>query len=257
MIRAAPRHRYAVRLGREVALVAVAYGAYYLARVLATGRVEDAFDNAQIIVSTEQALGIFVELPLQIGLLGYDLIMHFFSLWYFWGHFPLIALFGAWTLFRHTDDYRWARNAIFIAGALALIGYTVFPVAPPRLLPAAGFVDTLESAFVLKYSDSALVNQFAAVPSMHFGFAVIIGATLYRILGGRRGTVAGLLIASLMLASIIVTGNHYFLDAVLGLPPAIAGMMLATRIERYRYIPRLRAWLQRSLFREERRALRA
>ncbi len=256
MIRAASRHRHAIRLGREVALVIVAYWAYYLARALAAGRVEDAFDNAHIIVSTEQALGIFVELPLQIALLGYDLIVHFFSLWYFWGHFPLIALFGVWTLFRHGDDYRWARNAIFIAGALALIGYAAFPVAPPRLLPAAGFVDTLDSAFVLKYSDSTLVNQFAAVPSMHFGFAVIIGAALYRILGGRRGAAAGLLIASLMLTSIIVTGNHYFLDAALGLPPAIAGMMLATRIERYRYIPRLMACLQRSFLGERRRALR-
>lgn len=256
MIRAASRHCHAIRLGREVALVMTAYLVYYLARAIAADRVEDAFDNAHIIVSAEQALGIFVELPLQIALLGYDLLVHFFSLWYFWGHFPLIALFGIWALFRHPDDYRWARNAIFIAGALALIGYMAFPVAPPRLLPAAGFVDTLESAFVLKYSDSTLVNQFAAVPSMHFGFAVIIGAALYRIFGGQRGAIVGLLIVSLMLTSIIVTGNHYFLDAVLGLPPAIVGMMLATRIERYRYIPRLMTWLHRSLLGERRRALR-
>ena len=255
VIRPVPQRHHAMRLMREATLLVGAYWAYHLARTLASGRVEDAFDNAQIIVSTEQALGIFVELPLQIAMLGYGVVVHFLSLWYFWGHFPLILAFAVWAMFRHNEDYRWARNAVFIAGALALIGYVVFPVAPPRLLPASGFVDTVESVFVLKYSDSGLVNQFAAVPSMHFGFAVIVGVTLFRIVGGRRGVLLLLFIPSLMLTSIVVTGNHYFLDALLGLPPTIAGMVLATRIERYHYIPRLRAWLRRALAVGKARAL--
>ena len=247
MIRPAPHRDHATRFLSEALLAGAAYWAYHLARTLAAGRVEDAFDNAAIIVSTEQALGIFRELPLQIAVLGYDLIVNFLSMWYFWGHFPLILAFAVWALFRHNADYRWVRNAVFIAGALALIGYIVFPVAPPRLLPAAGFVDTVESAFVLKYSDSGLVNQFAAVPSMHFGFAVIVGVGLFRIVGGRRGATLMTFMPLLMLTSIVVTGNHYFLDALFGLPPAIVGMVLATRIERQRYVARLRAWLMRTL----------
>ena len=243
MIHTATTRRHTVRFSREVLLIGAAYGAYHLVRTISAGKVDDAFANANIIVRIEQSLGIFVELPIQVAMLSYDVLVQFFSLWYFWGHFPLLMGFAVWAYFRHASDYRWTRNAIFIAGALALIGYLVFPVAPPRLLPASGFVDTLRGVFVLQYSDSALVNQFAAMPSMHQGFSLIIGVTLYKILGGRKGLMAAAVIPALMLISIVATGNHYFLDALLGVPVAIVGMLLAGRLARFK--PRLPALVER------------
>ena len=87
--------------------------------------------------------------------------------------------------------------------------------------------------FALQYEDSSLVNQFAAVPSMHQGFAIIMGTMLYRILGGRLGLAALILLPAMMLITIVATGNHWFLDAVLGAVAAVAGMAIANQIERH------------------------
>ena len=122
-----------------------------------------------------------------------------------------------------SSGYAWARNAIFASGAIALAVYLTFPVAPPRLLPGAGFVDTLRGVFALQYDDSSLVNQFAAVPSMHLGFAVIMGMTMYRMVGGRKGAGLAVALPLVMLVSIVATGNHWFLDAALGALVALIG----------------------------------
>ena len=126
-------------------------------------------------VRAEQALGIFAELNVQVAMLSYEGLIDFLSLWYFWGHFPLLIVFALWAFYRHRGQYVWARNSIFVAGGIALVVYLLFPVAPPRLIPGAGFADTLRGVFALQYDDSSLVNEFAAIPSMHQGFAVIVG----------------------------------------------------------------------------------
>lgn len=221
----------ASRFAREVLLVAGAYMAYEIVRMISAGQTLAALENAELLVRAEQALGIFVELEYQVGLLSYGLLVDFFSLWYFWGHFPLIIVFATWAFYRHRRHYHWTRNAVFVSGAIALLVYLTFPVAPPRLLPGAGFVDTLKDVFALQYEDSGLVNHYAALPSMHQGFAVIIGVALYRIIGGRRGLLLLGLLPTLMLISIIATGNHWILDAVFGAAAALIGMAIATHFE--------------------------
>ena len=239
-------HRLAlIRFLREVALIGSAYMAYELVRSLSADRVADALTNAFHIIRVEQALGIFTELNIQLAVLGFDLVTDLLSLWYFWGHFPLMIAVGIWLLYRHPGDYRWARNAFLISGAVALVLYVTFPVAPPRLLPGAGFVDTLKGVVVLQYDDSGLVNQFAAVPSMHQGFALIVGAALFRSYGSRRGLLWLLLLPSLMFISIVATGNHWILDAVFGLGVALVGMSAATYLETHGR--RLKAALLRRL----------
>ena len=233
MLRGPIQRLKATRFAREFVLLGAAYMAYELVRSMAAGWALDAFENAEIVVRAEQALGIFAELNLQVAMLSYSGLIDFLSLWYFWGHFPLMVLLAAWALYRHNRDYVWGRNAIFAAGGLALIVYLLFPVAPPRLIPGGGFVDTLRGVFALQYEDSSLVNQFAAVPSMHQGFAIIMGTMLYRILGGRLGVATLILLPGMMLITIVATGNHWFLDAVLGAVVAMAGMGVANEIERH------------------------
>lgn len=245
MFRETTRRVHAARFAREIALVAGAYMAYEAVRAFSAGRVIEAFDNAEIIVRVEQALGIFTELNLQVLVLGYGAATDIFSLWYFWGHFPLIIAFAIWAFFRHRSDYSWTRSAIFVAGAISLVVYFTFPVAPPRLLPGAGFVDTLRGVFALQYDDSSIVNQYAAVPSMHQGFALIVGVALYRVIGGRRGALLLFLLPSLMFVSIVATGNHWILDAVIGAAVAGVGMIVASRLERNGQA--LNAWLRKSI----------
>ena len=104
-------------------------------------------------------------------------------------------------------------------------------MAPPRLVPGAGFVDTLQGVFALQYDESTLVNQFAAVPSMHQGYALIVGVGLYRVVGGRRGRAIMAALPALMFVSIVATGNHWFLDAVVGAAVAVVGMCVASHVE--------------------------
>lgn len=233
MIKSAARRTLQFRSGREVLLIGVAYMAYEVVRSFSSGRALDALANTEIVVRVERGLGIFAELNVQVAILGWQGVADLLSLWYFWGHFPLIVSLAIWMFVRHRADYLWARNAIFAAGAIALVVYLTFPVAPPRLLPGAGFVDTLRDAFALQYDDSSLVNQFAALPSMHQGFAIIIGVALYRVIGGRRGTALLIALPALMFVTIVATGNHWFLDAVLGALVTVVAMFFASRVERY------------------------
>ena len=232
MIRTLTQRLQSFRFAREVALVAGAYMAYEIVRSLAASRSIQAVENTADIIRLERALGIFTELNFQLAVLSYDAVIEMLSLWYFWGHFPLIIAFAVWAFYRHSREYRWARNAIFLSGAIALLIYLAFPVAPPRLLPGAGFVDTLRNVFALQYEDSGLVNQYAAVPSMHQGFALIVGAALYHCVGGRKGVLLLVVLPSLMFVSIVATGNHWILDAVFGIAVALVGMTLATQMDR-------------------------
>ena len=232
MVRTVAQRLQALRFAQEIFLISGAYIAYEFVRSLAAGRTLDAIENTAVVVRVEQALGIFAELNFQVALVGFDALIQALSLWYFWGHFPLIIAVAVWAFYRRNGDYAWARNAIFVSGAIALLVYVIFPVAPPRLLPGAGFVDTLRGAFVLQYEDSSLVNQFAAVPSMHQGFSLIMGAVFYRMLRGRMGLFLLLALPTVMFISIVATGNHWFLDAMLGAVVALMGMTIATRIER-------------------------
>ncbi len=247
MVRSTVQHLRIFRLSREFLLIGGAYYVYELARYAAADKVVDAFNNASLVVQAERAVGIFLELPLQVALLSYEEVIDLLSLWYFWGHFPLIIGVAVWAFYRQPHTYVWARNAILISGAIALVGYVLFPVAPPRLLPGAGFVDTLQSVFAPQYGDSGFVNEYAAVPSMHQGFAIILGVAFYRMVGGRAGLVLALLLPTVMLLSIVATGNHYFLDALLGAAVVVVGMTIATHLDRWQ--PWLVATVERRLFR--------
>lgn len=105
MLRGPIRRLRATRFVREFALIGGAYMAYELVRSLAAGRALDAFENTEIVVRAEQALGIFVELNLQVAMLSYSGLIDFLSLWYFWGHFPLMVVLAVWALYRHNRDY--------------------------------------------------------------------------------------------------------------------------------------------------------
>ena len=122
---------------------------------------------------------------------GYDALIQFFNAIYFWLDFPLIVGIGLWLYFfgrRH--HYTVARDALLASGAIALVCYHLFPVAPPRLLPpeyAGDFVDTVNEYSNFSYQAQSMqpfVNPYAAVPSLHYGWAVLVGASS----SGRRRT---------------------------------------------------------------------
>lgn len=240
-VRAAVFSRYV----REPLVIAVAYLLYYLVRSHAAERTVDAFRNAGQLIRLERDLGMFRELSLQATLLPYEGVTHLFNVIYFYGHFPLIIAVGAWLFWKHPPLYSLIRNSFLASGAIALVVFVLFPVAPPRLI-GAGFIDTLQFTVALTYDKSPGVNELAAVPSMHVGWNLLLALGLF--LSVRNPIVRGvaLMLPPAMILSTVITGNHYLVDAPLGIMTALSGLIIALAIRAYwpQIEGRLPSWLR-------------
>jgi membrane-associated phospholipid phosphatase len=140
---------------------------------------------------------------------------------------------------RHNRNFYFVRNMFMIAMAIALVGYAVFPTAPPRFMPEWGFIDSVGD-FTGVHVDhasaslSALTNLYAAVPSMHVAFALMIGWPLARLARWRIVSILWMLYPLLMTFVIVVTANHFIVDAVLGALTAGASAYGASWLARAR-----------------------
>jgi hypothetical protein len=162
---------------------------------------------------------------------------------YIYGHWPVLLATLLWLLIRHRDAYRKFRNAMLLSGAAGLVIFAVFPVAPPRFLTAYGFVDTVSertSAYRV-LQPPAFVNQYAAVPSLHFGWNLLMGIAVASLGGHWIIRLFGWLMPILMFAAIVLTANHYIVDGVAGGVIALLGLLVAHRLARKpRWVRRLR-----------------
>jgi hypothetical protein len=205
----------------EIALIAGLYLAGELCRGLARGGEATAVGHAAEIVRLESRLHVFDEVRVQHaihqvyalpGLLGYA---------YLTLHLAVTAAVLAWVYRRRRFAYRRLRNALLLANALAVVGYTIFPTAPPRLA-GVGLADTVSGSTSIDLGSSLvsdLYNPYAAVPSMHIGFALLVGAAIWRLARSPVVRLAGLLYPCIVL---LATGNHFFFDAAAGAGAAAA-----------------------------------
>jgi hypothetical protein len=228
-----------VRELAELALVAMAFLLYFVVRANVIDRPDVALDNARRLIDVEAALGLQHELSAQDAVLGSQLAMRFFNFVYFWQDFPLIACVGLLMYFRRRSHYTFARDAILFSGACALVAYSLFPVAPPRLVPETGVIDTLQAFNNLSYqaqSTSFFVNPYAAMPSLHVGWAVLLAVGVWRAFPGNRLVqVLCVLHPVTQWASTVVTGNHFWIDGVGGLVAAGLGLAFAVAMQRWGY----------------------
>ncbi|CAN5626912.1 hypothetical protein BH23CHL2_BH23CHL2_32120 [soil metagenome] len=215
----------------EASLIYAAYFCYYLVRGLVKDQVATARVNAHRIVDLERDLRMFVEPQAQGLTLRHDWLVDVMNWVYVWFHWPVIAIVFIWLFFNHPPDYTLYRNAILISGALSLLVFTFFPVAPPRFMPEFGFVDTIEQRSFSKHVllPPGLANKYAAVPSLHAGWNLLMAIAIVRKSGTRSVQAAGFVIPIMMALSIVLTGNHYILDAVAGYFVALTGLYLAAR----------------------------
>lgn len=220
---------------RQALLLAAAVGVYFGVRHLTEGDVVTATRNAGRIVDAERALGIFVEQPFQAWALGLDGVTTVFNAVYIWAHWPVIIAVLGWLAWRRRDAFVVYRNALLISGVVGMVIVATFPVAPPRLLDL-GFVDTVtlhtESYRVLQ--PPSLTNQYAAMPSFHVGWDLLMGIALVREAPYRWARAVGWALPGLMLVAVVVTGNHFLLDAVVGDAIVIAALALSVRLARRR-----------------------
>ena len=173
--------------------------------------------------------GIYVEHGVQRTLDALPILPTVLGLAYVLLHFAGTTAALVWLHRRHPEHFPIVRTTLVAATALALVGYVLYPAAPPRLADL-GFSDTVTTHTGLNLSSDllgALYNPFAAVPSLHFGYALIVGVALAKLASRRVVRVAGALYPVAMLLVIVGTGNHFVFDAALGGLVVVAAWLVA------------------------------
>ncbi|MEO3749219.1 phosphatase PAP2 family protein [Streptomyces sp. B6B3] len=222
----------------ELLLIVIVYGAYSCARLLARGDVNTAIDNGLAILHLERSLWLNAEHPLnelftQEAWLGVPSSFAYASL-----HYLVTPAVLVWLFRRRPLHYRLMRTWLLASTLLGLVGFTLMPTSPPRLLdPSYGFVDSMaqysgygwwsgEASAPSGMGD--FTNQYAAMPSLHVGWSLWCGVAMWHY--GRRSTLLRVLALGYPLTTMLVvmgTANHYFMDAVAGVLVMTAGLLLA------------------------------
>ncbi len=202
---------------REIALVALAALTYFGVRNLTVGAAAEAFANADRLVRVEEFLRLDWERALQDALLDHDWVVIFFNWIYIWGHWPVIITTGIVLYRTRRDRYVLLRNAMFVSAAIGFLFFAVLPVAPPRLFEM-GLVDTVtqQSDAYRALQPPGLTNQYAAFPSLHFGWNLLLGIVVY---GSTRRVLPralSIIGPAAMALAVVVTANHYVVDLVGG-----------------------------------------
>lgn len=220
----------------EILLFAAVLLFYQLSRAFVVGDPTDAVRHALGVIDIEKASGLFFETHVQAWMLERLHLTQVLNQFYIWAHLPITALFFVWLYRRHGGQYTFVRNAFFLTNLLALTVFVAFPVAPPRMLRGEGFVDTLSiiSGIDLHAGNlSGWFNPYAAVPSMHFGYALMVGVVTAVL--ARRLWVRALVLTYpvIVFITIVGTANHFVLDALAGgvvLTTAFVITAIVTRI---------------------------
>lgn len=223
---------------REILLVFAGVLVYFGVRGVTVTDAQEALDHALDLVALEKTLGLYVEPSLQTLVLGSDWLVDVMNWVYIWGHWPVIGVVLLWLFFAHPAGYRRTRNAMLISGGVGLVIFASFPVAPPRLA-GLGLIDTVtehSSAYRI-LQPPAFVNQYAAMPSLHVGWDLLMGLAVYTYARHVAVRIAGLALPVLMVSSVVLTANHYLIDVFVGAALVLASMAAARRIERRRSRP--------------------
>ena len=213
---------------RQILLFCGAYWLYRLVRGQVDGRATAAFENARHIVGVEQSLGLFVEPALHAFSEAHEWITDAASWMYVNSHFTVTTAALAFLYLRRNEQFYFVRNMFMVAMAIALIGYVLFPTAPPRFMPELGFRDSVaDFTGVDSHTSNLLVNPFAAVPSMHVAFALMLAVPMARM--SRLTAVRALWSAypAVVTFVVIATANHWWFDAFLGAATAAASALAA------------------------------
>ncbi|WP_414721402.1 bifunctional glycosyltransferase 87/phosphatase PAP2 family protein [Streptomyces ossamyceticus] len=214
----------------ELLLIRVTYAAYQRTRLEAAGSRAVAEEHARQILGIEKALFLDIERGVNHAVVQIGWPRTFFDFYYTSFHFVVPLTVLGVLYWRRPADYRWARTAIGLTTVLALVGFFFYPLAPPRLMPGLGIIDTIHGVQDFSKPDygtlTQLANQYAAMPSLHFGWSLWCGLTIAIVAPRWWMKAIGLLHPTFTVAAIVATGNHWVLDAVGGAAVVGAGFAL-------------------------------
>ena len=219
----------------EVALLALLYVGYSAARMIGDADLSTAVGNANDLLRLEELLHLDVERWANQALGSVPGLALASSYWYALLHYVVTPTVLIWAFRSHREHYRRVRDALVIGSAIGLVGFTLLPMAPPRMLP--GYVDTLASTAGSGWWSTdasapkgmgALTNELAAMPSLHVGWALWCAWVVFGLSRNRHLRAAAVAYAAGTTVVVVATANHYVLDAVAG----VAVMLVAMRLVR-------------------------
>ncbi|WP_107061867.1 bifunctional glycosyltransferase 87/phosphatase PAP2 family protein [Streptomyces cellulosae] len=214
----------------ELLLIRVTYAAYQQVRLGVTADRATAEHHGRQIHALEKWLSIDIERRANHAVVRVDWLRSFFDFYYASFHFTVPLTILAVLYLRRPVDYRWARSALGLATLLGLLGFWLYPLAPPRLMPGLGFIDTVHGVQDFSQPDygvmTAVTNQYAAMPSLHFGWSLWCGLVIAVMAPTWWMKALGPLHPLFTVSAIVVTANHWVLDAVGGAVVVGAGFGL-------------------------------
>ncbi len=231
-IRAFPPHGW-IAFGLQMLLLFCANAVYEVTRAFLEGPADVALAHAHDIVRAERAMGIFVERDLQRWALDGPSFVVDVAKWTYQNCQRLITWsFCIWLYLRRNPFFPRVRNTIITLDVLGLLGYWLYPTAPPRLTPGFGFVDVLDPTQANLRSSlvGSLTNLYAAVPSLHSAYALLLGITGFRACRHLMTRLIWALYPALVVFSTVVTGNHWILDAAAGFAALGIAWVLVSRL---------------------------
>jgi hypothetical protein len=220
-------------LAREGAVIAFAMLVYFGVRNLTVGSAPTAFANAERLVDLEQRLSLDWEHALQRPVLSSDVLVTLANWVYIWGHWPVILAVATVLYVSRRERYYLLRNAMFVSGLIGFVFFALFPVAPPRMLDL-GLVDTVteQSSAYRTLQPPGLTNQFAAFPSLHAGWNLLVALVVLLAFANVAVRVLALALPCAMGLAVIVTANHFVVDVVGGIVIVLVGLTVAIAVER-------------------------
>jgi len=219
--------------GRQLGILVLVDTAYELVRGIADGQRAEAIAHGQQVIDFERSTHTLFEPSVQAFLLPAHWLIDVANQLYLNAQFSIALGFLVWLYLFRNESYYFVRNMFVVSMGFALIGYTLFPTAPPRMFPQDGFVDTITDFSNVNHDSSlakVFINPYAAVPSMHCAFAAMIGLTGVRVCRNWWSKAWWATWPVLIGAVVIVTGNHYWLDVALGWMVAAASAVVAHRL---------------------------
>ncbi len=231
-------------IARQLALLVGVYVLYQLVNgLIATGNPYKPFGDATKVINFERLLHVFIEPSIQSWALGKRWLMDAADWAYLYSHYVITSSVLLFIYLRRNSSFYFVRNMFMVAWLIALVGYAVFPTAPPRLMPEWGFTDAISQ--LLGFNGSmhfdnhgaagAFVNLYAAVPSMHVCFAVMTGWPMARLVRSRPAKIAWMLYPLWITFVVVATGNHYLIDVFLGaLTAGLAALAAKHLLARFR-----------------------
>lgn len=241
-LRVTPKFRWLRALAIDFGLVTAVMAGYFVLRGMAPNRPDFALDVSRQLIAFERAIGVFWEPEVQSASIRYEWLKEAANFIYAYGHFPVLVAVAGWLWVRGRPSFLDLRNTIVVSMAIGLVMYYLLPAAPPRLLEAhgidLGFVDTIfGGGTAVEYAQPDIIlNEYAAIPSFHFGWIALASAAIWVNTKSLPARTLALALTVIMSWAIVATGNHFFVDMVIGGAVVLAAWALAIRWRASRWL---------------------